>query len=185
MPRPSPAVDLPRAGPGVRVWDPVVRLFHWLVVTGCLLDLALLEEGEAPHRWVGYVVAGALAVRILWGFVGTEPARFRSFVPTPATVLGYLRDRIAGRARIYRSHNPAGAVIMLALMALLAVVSITGIMTTTDMFWGVGWVEELHEAAAEAIIPLALLHAGVAIIDSVAGPVNLIAAMITGRKRLR
>ncbi|MFD0389180.1 hypothetical protein ACFQ4K_17450 [Tistrella bauzanensis] len=67
MSRSGPAVELSRAGPGVRVWDPVVRLFHWLVVVGCLLDLAILEEGEAPHRWVGYVVAGALAVRILWG----------------------------------------------------------------------------------------------------------------------
>lgn len=53
-------------GPGVRVWDPVVRAFHWMTVVGCVLDLGLLEEGEGPHRLVGYVLAAVLAIRILW-----------------------------------------------------------------------------------------------------------------------
>ena len=66
--------ELSRAGPGVRVWDPVVRLFHWLVVVGCLLDLAILEEGEAPHRWVGYVVAGALAGSLGYIIAGWQQA---------------------------------------------------------------------------------------------------------------
>lgn len=172
-------------GPGVRVWDPVVRAFHWITVVGCVLDLGLLEEGETPHRLVGYVLAAVLAIRILWGFVGTRHARFADFIPAPRRLAGYLRDLPAGRARDYVGHNPAGAVMMLALMALLAVVAVTGIMTTTDTFWGVAWVEGLHEAAAEAIIPLALVHAAVAILESLFGRVNLVAAMVTGRKRWR
>ncbi len=57
----------PAAGAGVRVWDPVVRLFHWTVVAGCVLNLFVLEDGELPHEIVGYVVAAALVVRFVWG----------------------------------------------------------------------------------------------------------------------
>lgn len=55
----------------VKVWDPIVRLFHWTVVTACILNLFLLEEEKYWHRVNGYVVAAAIVVRVLWGFVGT------------------------------------------------------------------------------------------------------------------
>jgi|NGEPerStandDraft_6_1074524.scaffolds.fasta_scaffold276618_2 hypothetical protein len=74
----------------IRVWDPVVRLFHWTVVAGCAINL-IVEEGNKFHRAVGYVVAAAVAVRVLWGFVGAGHARFTDFVPTPAALVGYLR----------------------------------------------------------------------------------------------
>lgn len=51
----------------VRVWDPLVRAFHWLVATGCFIDLFLLDDGRFWHRAIGYVVAAALAVRPIWG----------------------------------------------------------------------------------------------------------------------
>ena len=54
-----------------------MRLFHWIVVTGCVLDLFVLDDGKAAHRFVGYVVAGALIVRFVWGFLvpGTRALR--------------------------------------------------------------------------------------------------------------
>lgn len=73
---------------------------------------------------------------------------------------------------------------MVTLMALLAAVSITGWMATLDAFWGVEWVEELHEGTADAILWLALIHAAAAIYESVRHRENLVRAMITGRKRI-
>jgi cytochrome b len=180
-----PAVIARAARPiEVQVWDPVVRIFHWTVVTGCVLNLWILEDGETAHEIVGYVVAAALAIRIVWGFVGTTYARFAQFVPGPRRLADYMAALARGREPRMLGHNPAGAVMMLALMVLLAAVSVSGYMMEMDAFWGEDWVEELHETLADAIIPLAGLHAIAAIFESWRHRENLVWSMITGRKRV-
>jgi cytochrome b len=167
----------------VRVWDPVVRLFHWTVVAGCLLDLFVVEDGEFAHRAIGYAVAAALAVRVVWGFVGTRHARFSNFVPSFGALKRYLAALGRGAEPRMLGHNPAGAVMMLLLMALLAGVSVTGWMMGLDAFWGVEWVEDLHEAIANSILVLALVHAAAALFESWRHRENLVWSMVTGRKR--
>ncbi|MBB3773372.1 cytochrome b [Angulomicrobium tetraedrale] len=177
------AVAAPAAGMDVRVWDPVVRLFHWTVVTGCVLNLFILPEGKLAHRYVGYAVAGALVVRLIWGFIGTRYARFSDFVPTPARLRSYLAALAKGREPRMLGHNPAAAVMMLTLMALLASVAVTGWMTTLDAFWGEEWLEDLHGTLANGILVLALLHAAAALVESWRHRENLVWSMVTGRKR--
>jgi cytochrome b len=167
----------------VTVWDPVVRIFHWTVVAGCLANLFILEDGGRAHEVIGYAVAAVLAVRIVWGFVGTHYARFTDFVPSRRRLVQYLTLVAQGREPRQIGHNPAAAVMMLVLMALLVAVSVTGWMATLDAFWGVEWVEELHEGVAEAILWLALIHAGAAVYESLRHRENLVWAMVTGRKR--
>lgn len=176
----GPAAGRPRT---VRVWDPLVRSFHWLVAAGFFLDYLLLAPGERPHEWLGYAVAAALAVRVAWGFVGTPHARFADFVPGPARLRAYLGALTRGREPRYVGHNPGGSVVMLSLMALLALVSVTGWMLTTDRFWGVSWVQSAHGLAADAIFGLAFFHVGGALVESVRHRENLVWAMVTGRKR--
>ncbi|KPL51976.1 cytochrome B [Prosthecomicrobium hirschii] len=166
------------------VWDPLVRLFHWTVVAGCVVNSFVFEDGKTVHRYVGYVVAGALAIRILWGFVGTAHARFTDFVPGPARLIAYLRAMLAGREPRHVGHNPAASVMILTLMALLAAVSVTGWMLTLDAYFGEEWLEDLHELIANAILGLAVIHVLAAIYESMRHRENLILAMITGRKRL-
>jgi cytochrome b len=177
-----PEVTAP-SGRQVRVWDPIVRLFHWIVVAGCLLNLILLDGDETAHRYVGYAVAAALFVRLFCGFFGSEHARFTDFVPTPVRLRTYLIALAQGREPRYLGHNPAGAVMMLALMALLAGVSVTGWLLTQDAFFGDEAMEDLHEVLADAILILAGLHAAAAIVESWRHRENLIWSMITGRKR--
>ena len=164
------------------MWDPLVRIVHWTVAAGCVLNLFVLESGDV-HDVVGYVVAAAMAARIVWGFVGPGYARFSDFVRGPREIRSYLSDNLRGRARRYIGHNPAAAVMMLALMALVVGVSVTGYMMGTDAYWGVEWVEHLHEWFADAILVLALLHAAAAIVESVRHRENLVWSMVTGRKR--
>ena len=71
-------------------------------------------------------MAAVLAVRIVWGFVGTRYARFNDFVPGPRRLREYLALLARGREPRQLGHNPAAAVMMLVLMALLAAVSVTG-----------------------------------------------------------
>lgn len=167
----------------VRVWDIVVRLFHWTVVTGCVLNLFILEDGKALHRYVGYTIAAALAIRIVWGFVGTRYARFSDFAPSPSRVIAYLKAFRQGREPRMLGHNPAAAVMMLTLMFLLAATCLTGWMQGLDAFWGDDWLEEVHAFFANSILVLALAHAAAALFESWRHRENLVWSMVTGRKR--
>lgn len=185
-PSPSPVLNTSRddAAPSVgpMTWDPVVRLFHWTVVAGCLFNF-VLDDGKLAHRWAGYTVAAALAIRILWGFVGTRHARFADFVPSRQTLRTYIRDSLQFRERHYQGHNPLGAVMILALMALLAIISLTGWMTTLESFRRAHWLEEVHEAFANLLLPLVAVHVLGVLYGSLRYGENLVKAMITGRKK--
>jgi len=166
----------------VRVWDSLVRIFHWTVVLGVLLNSFLTEGGKAPHRYIGYAVAAALAIRIIWGFVGRAHARISDFVVSPVVVVRHLAAVLAGRDRRYVGHNPAGGAMILGLRGLLAATCLTGWMQGLDAFWGVEWVQEAHKIFANLILALAAVHALAAMVESFAHRENLVLAMITGRK---
>lgn len=51
----------------VCVWDPIVRLFHWTVVIACAINLFAITDGGVAHRTIGYIAAGFLMVRLIWG----------------------------------------------------------------------------------------------------------------------
>jgi len=49
----------------------------------------------------------------------------------------------------YLGHNPAGGAMVVTLLATLVVLCATGIMMTMDAFWGVQWVDDLHQLASD------------------------------------
>ena len=100
----------------VKVWDPLVRIGHWLLVAGFVIAYASGDEFPQVHAFAGYLLAVVLGIRIVWGFAGPAHARFRNFVRGPATTLSYLGDVAAHRDRRYLGHNPAGAAMTMALL---------------------------------------------------------------------
>lgn len=177
------SIRLREQGQEVRVWDLFVRLFHWGVVLCVFLNYAVFDDGKIVHRYIGYVLAALLALRVLWGFVGARHARFADFVVRPATVLGYLGALLRGRDRRYLGHNPAGGAMIVALLLLLAAISLTGWMQTLDAFWGDIWLEDLHEILANTLIGFVAVHLLGVLVESLRHRENLVRAMITGRKR--
>ena len=167
----------------VKVWDPFVRVFHWSLATLLLLAYVTGDEMEQVHIAAGYTIAGLLALRIVWGFVGPAHARFSDFVRSPGAVLGYLRDVVLFRAPRYLGHNPAGGAMIIALLVMLVATSITGIMMTTDAFWGAKWIEEIHAAFANLTVGLIVFHVIGVLFSSFEHGENLVKSMITGRKR--
>ena len=171
------------ASPVIRVWDPVVRIFHWGVLTGCLANMFILEEGDWAHNFVGYSVAALLVIRLVWGIVGSSYARFSNFVPRPRTALKYASDMLKGKEDRIIGHNPLGALMILTLMTLLAGVSVTGWMLTLDTWWGSHRLEEVHEIFSNGILVFALIHVAGVIYASRHHHENLVLAMVTGFKR--
>jgi cytochrome b len=167
----------------VKVWDLFVRAFHWSLVILFVIAYATGDEVERVHVAAGYAIAGLIVLRVAWGIVGPQYARFGAFVRTPREVFAYLRDAAFFKARRYLGHNPAGGTMILALLAMLAGTCITGYMMTTDAFWGTKWVEHTHEILANLTVVLIVLHVLGVLFASFQHRENLVKAMITGRKR--
>ncbi len=181
----SAAADAPdRTGPSatVRVWDPLVRLFHWSLVAS-FTTAWLSEDSKLLHQGAGYVVLALVAVRVIWGLAGSRHARFRDFVPRPRALLAYLRSLPGGHSRRYLGHNPAGGAMIMLLLLMLILTGGSGWLTTTDAFWGVVWLEDLHATAANFTVVLVFAHVAGVVFSSLAHRENLVLAMITGRKR--
>ncbi|MEX0943666.1 MAG: cytochrome b/b6 domain-containing protein [Pseudomonadales bacterium] len=111
----------------VKVWDPLVRIFHWAVVIAFFTAYLTEDDFLTLHSWAGYVVLAAITIRLVWGFIGPEHARFASFVRGPRNTLQYLRDVAAGTARRTLGHNPAGAAMIVVLLVSLAITTISGV----------------------------------------------------------
>jgi cytochrome b len=125
----APAQGAPENPALVRVWDPVIRIGHWVLVAG--FATAYLTEGEPQwlHTSAGYAIAATVALRIVWGLVGPRRARFSDFVTGPRRVIVYLRDLAAGRAERHLGHSPAGGAMTVALLVALAVTALSGMAT--------------------------------------------------------
>jgi len=167
----------------VKVWDPLVRVFHWSLATLFIVAYATGDEVEQVHIAAGYTIACLIVLRILWGVVGPQHARFASFVRSPREVLAYLRDVVRLRAPRHIGHNPAGGAMIVALLAMLIATCVTGYLMTTDAYWGAEWVEELHETLANLTVALVVFHVLGVLVASFQHGENLVTAMITGRKR--
>ena len=167
----------------VKVWDPFVRMFHWSLVVLFVIAYVTGDEAQNVHIAVGYAIAGLLALRIVWGFIGPRHARFTDFVRSPREAFGYARDALMLRARRYVGHNPAGGLMVVTLIAMLAVTCGTGYLMTTDAYWGSKVMEEIHGALANATVALIALHVLGVLVASFEHRENLVKAMVTGRKR--
>lgn len=171
------------ASGSTRVWDVVVRVFHWSVAVAFGAAYALSDDGGIVHHALGYLVLGLVATRIVWGVVGTYHARFANFVPTPRAFAQYALAMMAGRERRYLGHNPAGGVMVIVLLALLIATGVTGWCLTINAFWGSEALETLHEVCANAVLLCVAIHIGGVLLASWRHRENLVSAMLTGRKR--
>lgn len=167
----------------VRVWDAFVRLFHWSLVILIATTWLSADGPKIVHERAGYIIAGLIAARIVWGLIGPRYARFSDFVRGPRAVLAYLRKLLDGRERRYLGHNPAGGAMILALLLVTAGTALTGWLQTTDAFWGSSAMEEIHEALATLILVLVSLHIMGVLVESLRHRENLVLSMLTGTKR--
>lgn len=179
---PAEAVQATRAAHKVLAWDAPVRVFHWLMVlsfAGAYLT-AESERWRLLHVTLGYTMAGLVAFRIVWGLIGTRNARFSNFVRGPREVLRYLQAMWTSRPEHHTGHNPAGALAIVAMLALTLVTAASGWAVLNDT--GGEWLKELHELVANTMLAVIGVHIAGVLFASWSSHENLIGAMITGRK---
>ena len=120
----------PQTRSHVTLWDPIVRITHWGSAGIVLTNALVTKGGSVPHVYLGWGLMALLLLRLVWGGLGPREARFSAFPPNPVAALRHLRDLVAGRVREYPSHNPAGALMVYAFWAMLALVVATGLVMT-------------------------------------------------------
>ena len=180
----------------IKVWDPVVRFFHWSLVSAFLIAYITEEDLLTVHTWAGYLIAGLLVIRIIWGFIGTHYARFSDFIYSPSTIIQFLKNTLSLRAKRYLGHNPAGGAMVILLIISLLLTTTSGILllgaeeqagpvaywfTRAGGFWGKA-LEELHEFFANFTLLLVFIHIAGVIVESLIHKENLVSAMLNGFK---
>ena len=177
----------------IKVWDPLVRIFHWSLVGFFFLAYLTEDDFETIHIWAGYAVAALVAFRLIWGVIGTKHARFSSFITSPRATRNYIKQALKGKAPNYLGHNPAGAAMIVALllsliatsffgMSLLAIEGEGPLAGTLFASFPEDPLEEAHEFFANFTLLLVFLHVGGVIVSSLQHRENLVRAMFTGEK---
>ncbi|HLP97359.1 MAG TPA: cytochrome b/b6 domain-containing protein [Sideroxyarcus sp.] len=182
----------------IKVWDLPVRLFHWTLVLG-FATVFISGEMHFPtvHVWGGYALCILLLARVFWGFKGSEYARFRSFIFPLGETLAYVRSMFTGHPKHYFGHNPAGALMVFALLGLLTLIFVTGLVTLAAidfegplLFLASSVSDETSYAFRHyhQFLPIVgLVLVSLHILGVVAGSIqhneNLVRAMLTGKKK--
>ena len=180
----------------LKVWDPIVRLCHWLLLGAYLVAYITQEQAYEAHLNAGYLILSLLVLRITWGFVGSRHARFSDFLYPPGVVIHYLKSIFNKQALHYRGHNPAGGIMILLLILCLSIICLSGIaldaaenrsgpLADSQLFRYTGSIVTIHVYSTYISLGLIIMHISGVLLSSYLYKENLVASMVTGKKRIR
>ncbi|MCC6134574.1 MAG: cytochrome b/b6 domain-containing protein [Candidatus Contendobacter sp.] len=181
----------------VPVWDLPTRLFHWTLVALMIVQWLTAESDGAMkfHVWGGYAVLTLVLFRLMWGFVGSDTARFSHFVRGPGTALGYVKALLRGETPLYVGHNPMGGWSILALLTLLLIQAGTGLFANDDITFDgplsswvsksmSNWLTTVHKVNFNLLLVVIAVHVSAVLFYLLVKRENLIHPMLSGRKHL-
>ena len=178
----------------MRVWDRPTRLFHWIVVILVAYVTSRLNR-MAWHERAGYALLTLVFFRLLWGFFGSETARFSRFLVSPRAAIRYLGHVLRREADRQAGHNPAGGWMVMLLLMLLLAEALTGIYVANDVADEGRFTELMPAPIANAITALhsvlwwtllgaVTVHIAAVVVYATVKGQNLLRPMMTGYKRL-
>jgi cytochrome b len=179
------SVPVAPPAPGRRVVDAPTRMVHVLLALNLLIAYATgeSEHWRALHVTAGYSAAGLVAFWLFAGLLGPRPARAAVLGRKLLGLPGWLRATVQGQA-LTAAHGRQGqnllmALVIAALLACVPPLTLSGWLVNNDL--GGEWLAELHEAAGQALILLALGHVALVVGLSLLRRRNLARPMLTGR----
>lgn len=177
------------------VWDMPVRVFHWSLVG--LLGFSWWSAETRHMDWhllSGQAVLFLILFRLIWGLVGSDPARFSRFIRRPRTVWAYLTRKGGGMGVEAIGHNPAGGWSVIAMLFVLTVQVVTGLFAVdidgiesgplsylVDFDQG-RWASSIHAISFNGLLALIALHIVAILFHLIARRNNLVGAMVTGSR---
>jgi cytochrome b len=182
------------AAPYIRVWDVPTRLFHWTMASLVGISWYSGSQGLMKlHLWSGLTLLALLLFRIAWGVVGSTTARFSDFVAGPRKVGNYFRVLMTDNKPLYAGHNPAGGLMVMALIAVLLAQAITGLFSNDGIRFNgplALWVStdisdrlaEVHGILFNVILLLVWMHLVAVFFYLFVKGENLLKPMLTGYK---
>jgi cytochrome b len=179
------------------VWDLPTRLFHWLLVALVVLSFTTGKIGGNAmpyHERCGEAILALLMFRVVWGFIGSSPSRFRTFLAGPATVFRYVLTLFRREADHHLSHNPLGGWSVMAMLLVLLIQAGTGLFANDDIATQgplYKWVSKaasdrltaIHHLNHNVIVILVAVHVAAVLFHLIYKRENLITPMITGIKQ--
>ena len=178
----------------VRIWDLPVRAFHWLLIPLMAFAWWSAKEGYLDwHRLTGYVLLALVLFRVIWGFVGSQTARFSDFLRGPAAIAAYFGKKNSSGEPGF-GHNPIGGWSVLAMLALIAVLIVLGLfavdvdgiesgpLAVYVSFDAGRWASHAHEFVFNVLLGLIGLHILAIAFYAIFQRDNLVGPMITGSK---
>ena len=180
----------------ILVWDIPTRAFHWL--TAVLVLAAYLTWRLDLMEWhaiCGDALLTLVIFRLLWGFFGSDTTRFASFVSGPRAALQHLAHLFRREPDHQVSHNPAGGLMVLLLIAFLLGETLSGIYVDNDVVDEGPLTEHvaapvanaittLHWVLWDALLAAIALHLLTILAYALGKGQNLLTPRITGKKRM-
>jgi cytochrome b len=184
----------------VLVWDVPVRLFHWLVVVLVISAYVTLKLNWIDwHVRVGEALLALVIFRLLWGWFGSETARFRNFVSSPAAALRHLRHMFRREFHhepdLQVGHNATGGWMVMLLLGLLLLETLSGLYINNDIAdegplsesvpaWLANAISTLHALVWDVLVAAVALHVVVILLYALVKRHDLLGPMLTGYKSL-
>ncbi len=168
-----------------QVWSPLLRVLHWTLASSMIASFVTHEGGGWIHEWTGYLALAPASLRVVLGFAASGYWRFAQFVRGIKATQAYALAVWRRREPHFMGHNPLGGWMVVALLADAVATGVTGWLYTTDRFWGMAWLEELHGLLGYLMLPLLALHVAGVVFTSLRQRENLVAATLHGRKQQR
>ncbi len=183
----------------IRVWDLPTRVFHVLLITavaGLIITGEIGADLMPIHFWLGYSVLSLVFFRVLWGVWGGHWSRFIHFLPTPSKLIAYVRALRHGDYKSTVSHNPLGALSVLAMLISLLLQAFSGLMSDDEIATAGPWASwvssdwvalatNFHtEFGKPALITLVILHVASVLYYKYIKHEDLLTPMLKGDKHL-
>jgi cytochrome b len=180
----------------VTVWDAPTRLFHWLVVV--LVAAAYVTQRVDWMGWhvrAGEALLALVIFRLLWGFFGSDTARFGRFLASPGAAVRHLAHLLRREPDRAVGHNPAGGWSVLLLLGLLLGETLSGLYVNNDVADEgplselvpapvANAITDLHTILWDVLLAAVMLHLLAIAVYAMAKGQNLVRPMLTGRKAL-
>ncbi|GGI69127.1 cytochrome b/b6 domain-containing protein [Shewanella gelidii] len=177
----------------MKIWDFPTRFFHWAMLSLLVTLWWTANEGEMTwHQYAAYSLMILIVTRIIWGFIGSDTARFNHFILSPRRVVEYIKLIKQSGVKPHVGHNPLGGYMVIALLVVLTLQLACGLFATDEIFSEgpfVAYVSSefasaatwLHKKNFDLLLVLASVHIFAVLVHQWRGD-KLILPMIHGYK---